>query len=108
HLEMLLDQSDYAQVLIRVLPQDVPEVAERLTSLRDGYERRFVQLVDALPLPREASRRHLRLLLLGAMNCAQVWYRAGGEPPRVPARRLVDATKGPAREVRHEQPATNA
>jgi methylmalonyl-CoA mutase C-terminal domain/subunit len=30
HLETILRDSDYAQVLIRVLPQDVPPVAERL------------------------------------------------------------------------------
>jgi AcrR family transcriptional regulator len=94
HLEMLLDHSDYAQVLIRVLPQDVPEEAERLTALRDGYERRFVDLVDALTLPRTVSRRHLRLMLLGAMNWAQVWYRAGGDPPRIIARRLIAAIRG--------------
>jgi AcrR family transcriptional regulator len=103
HLEMLLDQSDYAQVLIRVLPQDVPEVAERLITLRDGYERRFVRLVDALPLPREVNRRHLRLFLLGAMNWAQVWYRAGGAPPRVIARRLIAAMKGLDQEVRDDR-----
>lgn len=94
HLEMVLDESDYAQVLIRVLPQDVPEVADRLIALRDGYESRFVRLLEAVPLPREISRRHLRLFLLGAMNWAQVWYRAGEAPPRLIARRLIAAMKG--------------
>jgi AcrR family transcriptional regulator len=91
HLEVLLDQSDYAQVLIRVLPQDVPEVARELTALRDSYEQRFTRLVEALPLPRGASRRHLRLFLLGAMNWAQVWYRPGEDSPQVIARRLIAA-----------------
>ena len=35
HLEALLDESAYAQVVIRVRPGDVPEVAGPLTALRD-------------------------------------------------------------------------
>ena len=50
HLEALLEESDYAQVVIRVQPADVPSVAARLVALRDGYERLFVDLVAELPL----------------------------------------------------------
>lgn len=92
HLEMLLDQSDYAQVLIRVLPHDVPEIATQLTALRDGYEQRFVRLIDALSP--DADRRYLRLFLLGAMNWAQVWYHPGRETPRTIARRLIAVLDG--------------
>jgi len=102
HVEVLLDGSDYAQVLIRVLPQDVPEVARELTVLRDGYEERFRRLVDQLPLPRTVSRRHLRLFVLGAMNWAQVWYRPGEDSPRTIARRLIAAIHG-LEEVGHER-----
>ena len=49
HLEALLEQSDYAQVVVRVRPADVPSVAARLVELRDGYERIFVDLVAQLP-----------------------------------------------------------
>src|SRR5512142_732628 len=35
HLEALLDQSAYAQVVIRVRPGDAPDVALQLTALRD-------------------------------------------------------------------------
>jgi AcrR family transcriptional regulator len=103
HLEVLLDRSDFAQVLIRVLPQDVPEVAEALTMLRDGYERRFTRLVDQLPLPRTVSRRHLRMFVLGAMNWAQVWYRPGGDSPRTIARRMIAAIHGLDEEVTDER-----
>jgi TetR/AcrR family transcriptional regulator, cholesterol catabolism regulator len=103
HLEMLLDQSDYAQVLIRVLPQDVPEVATELTMLRDGYEQRFKRLIDELPLPRTVNRRHLRLFVLGALNWTQVWYRPGGESPRTIARRLIAVIHGLDEDVRHER-----
>jgi len=47
HLEMLLTDSDYAQVVVRVLPEDVPAVSARLTALRDDYEERFRRLIAA-------------------------------------------------------------
>lgn len=103
HVEMLLDRSDYAQVLIRVLPEDVPEVTRELTTLRDGYEQRFRRLIDELPLPRTVSRRHLRLFVLGAMNWAQVWYRPGEDSPRTIARCLIAAIHGLDEEVGYER-----
>jgi hypothetical protein len=87
---MLLARGPYAQVIGRVLPQDAPQAAARLTALRDSYEERFAALIGALPLRKPASRRHLRLLLLGALNAAQVWYRPGGEEPAAIARRFVE------------------
>jgi AcrR family transcriptional regulator len=39
----LLEDSDYGQVVIRVRPDDAPEVAKRLTVLRDEYEQTFAQ-----------------------------------------------------------------
>lgn len=81
HLEMLLERSDYAQVVIRVLPRDVPELEDRLTTLRDGYEVIFRELIDALGPATAAERRRLRLLLLGALNWSQFWYQPGGETP---------------------------
>lgn len=107
HVDMLLDRTDFAQVLIRVLPEDVPEVTDELTVLRDGYERRFRQLVDALSLPPTVSRRHLRLFVLGAMNWAQVWYRPGGDSPRTIARHLIAAI-GLDEEVGHERRSSAA
>jgi AcrR family transcriptional regulator len=89
HLTALLEESDYGQVVIRVRPDDVPDVAPRLTELRDGYERLFARAVDALPLARKADRRALRLMLLGALNWSQTWYRDGQESPAAIARRFV-------------------
>lgn len=89
HLEGLLDSGDYAQVVIRVRPGDAPSVAAELTRLRDGYERLFVELVQALPLARGIDRRSLRLMLLGALNWTQTWYRAGRDNPRGIAKRFV-------------------
>lgn len=94
HLEMLLADSDYARVVVRVLPEDVPAVSERLTAMRDDYEDRFRDLVAALPLPR-SRRRYARLTLLGALNGAQSWYRPGGDSPARIARRVLACLRTP-------------
>ena len=90
HLEAILRDDDYARVVVRVRPADVPGAAERLTALRERYEALWRALVAALPLPRRTDRRTLRLMLLGALNGAQNWYRAdGAASPRVLARQFV-------------------
>ena len=87
HLEVLLDASDYAQVVIRVLPEDVPAAAADLGAHRDGYEQRFRDLIDALALPADVDRGHLRRLLLGGLNWARHWYQPGRDTPA----RIADA-----------------
>jgi len=95
HLESLLDESDYAQVVIRVRPGDVPAVAAHLVTLRDGYERLFVDLIAALPLAPGVDRSSLRLMLLGALNWSQDWYRPGRDDPAAIARRFVGLLRSP-------------
>lgn len=95
HLEALLQESDYAQVVIRVLPADAPSVATELVRLRDGYERLWVELVQDLPLARGVDRRSLRLMLLGALNWSQTWYRTGRDSPRTIAKRFVQLLQEP-------------
>lgn len=95
HLEALLDEGDYAQVIVRVRPGDVPEAAEQLTALRDRYESLFVELIDALPLRPGIDRRNLRLMLLGALNWSQTWYRPGRDDPRVVAKNFVALLRRP-------------
>jgi AcrR family transcriptional regulator len=94
HLEMLLTDSDYAQVVVRVLPEDVPAASTRLTALRDDYEERFRKLIAALALPR-GQRRYARLTLLGALNGAQTWYQPGGDSPAHIARRVLGCLREP-------------
>ena len=90
HLDALLKTGDYALVVIRVLPQDVPKAAARLVKLRDGYDRLFAELVAALPLPPETDRQSFRLLLLGALNWSQHWFRESGRnSPRTIARSFL-------------------
>jgi AcrR family transcriptional regulator len=90
HLEALLKTGDYALVVIRVLPQDVPKAAARLVKLRDGYDRLFAELVADLPLPPDTDRQSFRLLLLGALNWTQHWFRSNGRSsPRSIARNFL-------------------
>ncbi len=94
HLETVLRASDYAQVLVRVLPSDVPGAAARLNRLRAGYEQRFRELVAALPLPPDTDRKVLRLMLLGALNWARFWFDEGGrETPKSLGRKFVRLLK---------------
>lgn len=81
HLEMILDQSDYAQVVMRVTPADAEPVREQMTDLRDRYESRFRELIAELELSPGVNRHYLRLLLIGALNWSRTWYRPGGDPP---------------------------
>lgn len=94
HLSALLDRTDYSRVVIRIRPDDAPLVAGQLTMLRDSYEQRFVALIDELPLPRSVERRDLRLLLMGALNWSQTWFREDGalRPDEI-ARRFVGLLK---------------
>jgi AcrR family transcriptional regulator len=89
HLEMLLTRSDYAQVVVRVLPQDAEDISTALIALRDDYERRFHGLIAALPLSRGIDRKLLRLALLGALNGTKIWYRAGTKTPTSMARSFL-------------------
>ena len=95
HLDAILDQSDYARVLISVRPDQVPEVSMALRALRERYEKHFRSQIDALPLPRGTDRHLLRLMLIGAANWAQIWYRPGGQSPAGIAKAFVDFLRKP-------------
>lgn len=90
HLEAVLRDSDYAHVLIRVLPDDIPQAADRLRELRESYEQVFRQAVAQLPLAAGTDKRALRLMLIGALNWAALWFNTEGrDSPRVLARKFV-------------------
>lgn len=95
HLEALLQESDYAQVVIRVRPSDAPSVSAELVKLRDDYEQVFNDLIAALPLARSVDRRSLKLMLMGALNWSQTWYQPGRTAPAAIARRFVALLREP-------------
>ena len=77
HLEALLNNGGFARVIVRVTPADVTEVAGDLRRLREGYEERFRALIDALALAAGRDPTLLRLMLLGALNHTQTWFKHG-------------------------------
>jgi len=81
HLETILDQSDYARVIVGISPAQVPEIYDELRALRDEYESTFAEVLDSLEIPGEPDLKMLRLMLLGALNGAQTWYRPGRKTP---------------------------
>jgi len=90
HLDSILQDDDYAQVVIRVRPADVPAASQSLIELRNRYETLFIDLVKALPLPRGTDRRIFRMMLIGALNSSQTWYRSNGRyTPRAIAHKFV-------------------
>lgn len=89
HLATLLEGSDFAHVVVRVVPRDAPGAESGLVALRNAYEARFSALVGALPLPSGTDPSLLRLMLIGAMNHAPLWYREGRETPASLARRFI-------------------
>jgi len=94
HLSILLDGSNYAQVVVRILPSDVPGAEKTLILLRNKYESRFVALFNDLPLAADADRSVLRLMLIGAMNHVPVWFRKGRDSPAGLAQKFIDTLRG--------------
>lgn len=89
HLEAILDQSDYARVMVRVLPQDVASVAGELRELRNQVEARFRTLITKLGPRTNDDRKFFRLLLLGAMNWSPVWFRPDKDHPKEIAKNFL-------------------
>ncbi len=80
HLETLLGGDVIFKAIMRPLPAGV-EVREKIIEMRESYEQVFRDLVDDLDLPAGTNRRHLRLMLLGAMNWSFTWFR--GRRPEI-------------------------
>ncbi|MBT5186314.1 MAG: TetR/AcrR family transcriptional regulator [Kordiimonadaceae bacterium] len=95
HLEGVLDESNYARIIINIIPAEVAGLEKTLTELRNGYEVIFVKLIDDLPLGKSVDRTMFRLMLLGAINWAKVWYRPNSESPANIARIFIKFMKDP-------------
>lgn len=95
HVETVLDQNDFARVMIGVLPDKAPEIHQELTAMRDGYERLFIEIVDELPLNKGVDKGLLRLMLLGALNATQSWYKEDKIKPSEIAQHFVRYLKDP-------------
>lgn len=93
HLDSLLADRAHAAVMTADLSRLDPRLRRRLVLMRDGYEKRFVELAMALPLAAFMDRTLWRLQLLGALNWTPTWYRPGGKSPAAIARALVAALR---------------
>ncbi len=93
HLSALLDGSNYAQVVVRILPSDVPGAEETLVLLRDEYESRFISLFNDLPIASDIDRSVQRLMLIGAMNHVPVWFRKGRDTPAGLAHKFISTLR---------------
>jgi AcrR family transcriptional regulator len=89
HLQSILDASAFARVVIRILPNDAPEISAELTELRDRYEARLQRYFSAVTLPKDRDMTIARLALIGAMNWTPVWYKKGGKTLPMIARELL-------------------
>lgn len=93
HLEALLEDRAHAAVMTADLGRLDARMRRRLVRMRDGYEKRFIALVAALPLDGHTDRKLWRLQLLGALNWTPTWYRATGKSPAAIARAMVGALR---------------
>jgi TetR/AcrR family transcriptional regulator, cholesterol catabolism regulator len=94
HLNALsVTHRDYAQVMIRTLPQEADGIGDQLRNIRRDYEAKFRGLIEALPLPLDVDRHYLRLMLIGALNWSHVWYKPGGDRPEVVAKAFIQSLR---------------
>lgn len=77
HLELQLDPEVDTVPFVSDFRNIPAELHERLIARRDVFERTYVELVDALPLPAHIDRGIYRLLLLSLINSVRTWYRPG-------------------------------
>ncbi|MEE9426157.1 MAG: TetR/AcrR family transcriptional regulator [Methylococcales bacterium] len=89
HLEAILDHNNFARVMIGVLPDKAPEIQHELTTLRDGYETIFVDIINSLPLKNDVDKKLLRLMIMGAINSTQTWYHMGDTEPKEIGREFI-------------------
>ncbi len=95
HLNGLIAHRDYARAMIQTSPDAAGSAGKRIRELRREYESRFRQLIEDLTLPPGIDPNYLRRLLFGALNWSEVWFRPGGDPPEVVAKRFIDTLRLP-------------
>ncbi len=81
HVETILDQNDFARIMIGVIPEKAPEIQQELTVMRDSYEQIFIDIIDDIPLKKGLNKTLFRLMLLGALNSTQIWFHKGAFKP---------------------------
>ena len=75
----ITDHSPFTSVIFKVKPAEVARYEVELIALRDEFERLFNRLIADLPLAPWVEPRLLSLMLLGAGNHAQLWFKSDGK-----------------------------
>lgn len=87
---MLMHDSVYAGIIVTEFPRRRSRnLREQLIGHRQRFERLFADIVEELPLKDGVDRSYWRLALLGMLAWTYVWYRPGGDPPKVIAQNMV-------------------
>ncbi|MFQ5517136.1 MAG: TetR/AcrR family transcriptional regulator [Acidimicrobiia bacterium] len=89
HLATLLEGGDFFKAVMRQLPREFSG-RDKVMKLRDDHERIFTEVISQLDLAPGTDLRHLRLMLLGAMNWCFTWYHRGAATPTEIADRFVE------------------
>ena len=96
HLTFLLDQSDYAVAMLRMLHQTPPAIRARVLQRQRTFGRFFGDLLEAAQsqslIDPKSDLSALRMLLFGAMNWTPEWHSETGlSPSQIAAqlRRLI-------------------
>lgn len=97
HIELIVEKSAFPSVLIRVLPDAAPAVADDLIRLRRDYESIFKSILSELPFADGEDQSLIRLLMIGAINHVHWWYRSDGKTPAEIARQMVAMVIGRTR-----------
>jgi len=93
HLQRIVKPTAFASVLIRVLPEAAPAIADQLVAFRERYEDIFRSLFQNLPLAPEVDRNLIRVLMVGAANHTRLWFKPGKKSPRDIARQMIAMIK---------------
>jgi AcrR family transcriptional regulator len=90
HITGLLDWRRANQVLFVMPPWHYPEgIKARVISLRDEYEKIFIDLIDDLPLRPKVDKRYLRLSLIGALSWSLFWFKKDRDTPASIAKQIL-------------------
>lgn len=78
HVSVLLESGPYARIITPEFMRSFPtEIRKELVAERDSYEKRFEQLISALPLRPGIDPWLLKAALFGSLNWTLTWYHAG-------------------------------
>lgn len=92
HLEALLDENPFSQILTLQSNMGLPEpLRSTLIEQRNQYEILFSNLAQELPLPKGIDHQYFRLAILGTLNWTTAWYHTGNDSPSTIAKKMLDA-----------------